>query len=269
MAIYAVGDIQGCLDPLERLLSQLGFDPRQDQMWFVGDLVNRGPEPLGTLRLVKGLGQGARLVLGNHDLHLLALAITGAARTDQRDLRQVLDAPDCEELVHWLLQQPLAIHEPGLNVLMVHAGVHPDWSVEDVLQLAGEVETVLRGDGAGNFLGAMYGDKPLRWKKQLTGEIRLRFITNCLTRIRFCHPDGSLDFGAKGPPEDHADLVPWFDMPGRRTTETRIVCGHWSALGYVQRPDMVALDTGCVWGRELTAVRLDAPADPVSVPAVN
>ena len=269
MAVYAVGDIQGCLEPLERLLASLKFRPRKDQMWFVGDLVNRGPEPLETLRLVMNLGSSAKVVLGNHDLHLLALAITGSTRTEEEDLRAVMKAKDRETLINWLRHQPLAIHDPDLNVLMVHAGVIPEWSAKKVLRLAGEVEAALRGKKPDRFLSAMYGNNPDRWTGKLTGDERLRFITNCLTRIRFCRPDGSLDFDAKGPPESQPELIPWFDMPDRKTRKLRIVCGHWSALGFLKRPDLLALDTGCVWGRELTAIRIDAPADPVSVPAVN
>lgn len=268
MAVYAIGDVQGCHDELAALLETLGFDPARDRAWFTGDLVNRGPRSLETLRLVRSLGNAAVVVLGNHDLHLGALMRTRKLPPADAMLAPVLNAPDGAELVDWLTSRPLAHYDPGMNTLMVHAGVYRDWSIEDTLALAGEVEAVLRGPGAGKFFDAMYGREPSQWDPALRGMDRLRFITNCLTRVRFCHPDGRLDFQHKGPPGSQADgLVPWFELPGRRTAGSRIVFGHWASLGYYKGPALLGLDTGCVWGRELTAARLDIEAPPVSVAA--
>ncbi len=266
MAVYAIGDVQGCHAELARLLDILKVDPAIDELWFVGDLVNRGPRSLDVLRLVKSLGRAAIVVLGNHDLHLLAYAVAGLARIPDDDLRQVLDAPDCAELVEWLRARPLAHYRPDLNTLMVHAGVPPAWDPLQTVKLAREVERVLRGADCAWFLREMYGNEPDRWSPTLVGVERLRFITNALTRIRFCHPDGRLDFDAKGPPGSQpAGLVPWFDLPGRATRLVRVVFGHWSSLGLVQQSHLLGLDTGCVWGRTLTAVRLDGPARVFSV----
>jgi bis(5'-nucleosyl)-tetraphosphatase (symmetrical) len=266
MSIWAIGDVQGCDDELELLLETLNFDPARDQAWFVGDLVNRGPKSLETLRRVKSLGAAAICVLGNHDLHLLALAVNAEAPVADDWLQPVLDAPDNRDLLDWLRNRPLAYYDAGLNTLMVHAGIAANWSVDDTLDYAAEVEQVLRGNDAGEFLIAMYGSKPTRWTDQLEGIDRLRFITNCLTRIRYSTLDGRLDFSEKLAPGTQPDyLLPWFDLPDRATGKTRIVFGHWSTLGLVQRPNLIATDTGCVWGGSLTAVRLDADAEPVQI----
>ncbi len=268
MAIYAIGDIQGCYDELARLIDKLRFDPARDELWFVGDLVNRGPRSIDVLRFVRGLEDSSTVVLGNHDLHLLA-APWHPDRSGEI-LREILAADDAEELLHWLRGRPLAHYRPDLNTLMVHAGVHPAWDPLTTVKLAREVERALRGPNHARFFRKMYGDKPARWSPDLTGTKRLRFITNCLTRIRFCSPKGKLNFSLKGPPEsEHAPLVPWFDVAGRASRSVRIVCGHWSALGLVQRPDVLMIDTGCVWGRQLTAVRLDGPTRFVSIDAVD
>ena len=268
MAIYAIGDVQGCYDELRRLTDGLGFDPTEDELWFVGDLVNRGPKSTETLRFVSGLGESATVVLGNHDLHLLA-AGEDPTRIDT-SLREVLRAPDAAELLEWLRQRPLAHYRPELNTLLVHAGVHVTWDPLQTVKLAREVETTLRGDQYPVFLAGMYGGKPDAWSADLAGLDRLRFITNCLTRIRFCHPDGRLDFENKGPLGSQPDLLePWFDLPGRATESVRIVCGHWSALGLLTRPDLLMIDTGCVWGRQLTAARLDGPLRTFSVEAAR
>ena len=266
MAVYAIGDVQGCYDELARLLDVLKVDTAADELWFVGDLVNRGPRSLEVLRLVKSLGRAAVVVLGNHDLHLLAFALAGSARVADDDLRQVLAAPDRAELVEWLRTRPLAHYRPDLNTLMVHAGVAPEWDPLQTVKLAREAERVLRADGCAGFLREMYGDQPDRWSPALAGIERLRFIINCLTRIRYCHADGRLDFDEKGPPGSQpAPLIPWFDLPGRATRAVRVVFGHWSSLGLVQQSHLLGLDTGCVWGRTLTAVRLDGPARLFSV----
>ena len=266
MAIFAVGDVQGCCAELRQLIDKLPFDPSQDELWFVGALVNRGPDTLGVLRFVKELGPAARTLLGNHDLHLLALALGEEVPVTDDDLALVLAAEDAQELVNWLRHQPLAHHNPDLNTLMVHAGIFPSWSGPDTLAHAREVETILEGDDCGSFLTAMYGSRPDRWSENLKGQDRLRFITNCLTRIRFVRADGSLDFDQKGPPGSQPpELVPWFEFPGRATADLRIVFGHWSALGFLQRPNLLGLDTGAVWGGKLTAMRLDAPGRPYQV----
>ena len=266
MAVYAVGDIQGCADELQLLLDTLEFNPERDKLWLVGDLVNRGPKSLETLRIVKALGNAAICVLGNHDLHLLALALTGKAQTKDDSLQPVLEADDCGELIEWLRHRPLAHFDESSNSLMVHAGVIADWSVQDVLDRAAEVEAVLRSNNPEAFLNVMYGREPDRWSDDLTSMERLRFITNCLTRIRYCTADGQLDFDHKlglGTQPEH--LVPWFDLPDRANADTRIVFGHWSTLGFLHTGHLVALDTGCVWGGTLTADRLDKEAEPVHV----
>ncbi len=260
MATYAIGDLQGCADALERLLSLLGFDERHDRLWLVGDLVNRGPESLRTLRRVKALGPAASVVLGNHDLHLLALA-AGVKRAGSADtLSEILDAPDAVELIDWLRRRPLAhsAKVEGESFLMVHAGVLPQWSVEDALSRAAEVETVLSGQDWRVFMADLYGDQPNRWDNALEGHDRLRLIVNSFTRLRFCSAEGVLDLKTKEGAE-HAPLgyLPWFDIPKRRADGSTILFGHWSTLGLVNRPRLIGLDTGCVWGGALTAIRLE------------
>jgi bis(5'-nucleosyl)-tetraphosphatase (symmetrical) len=268
MAVYAVGDIQGCYDELQILLETAHFDPQHDHMWFVGDLVNRGPKSLKTLRLIKSLGDAAVCVLGNHDLHLLALALTGDTPVSSGNLDKVLQSKDSEELIDWLRHRPLAHFDEQLNTLMVHAGVIANWSVEKVLARASEVEQALRGKNPEKFLTDMYGKKPNHWSKDLRGNDRLRFITNCLTRIRFVTSDGQLDFDENiGPKDAPKNLLPWFLAPKRKTAKTRIVFGHWSTLGLMDKPGLLALDTGCVWGGALTAVRLDGPGVLIEVPS--
>lgn len=260
MAVYAIGDVQGCDDELSRLLDRLALKPGRDEVWFVGDLVNRGPKSLETLRRVRELGDMAVVTLGNHDLHLLALALAGDVPVSRGDLDSILAAPDCEELIDWLRHRPMAHYRPDLNTLMVHAGVAPQWDPLQTVRCAREVEQVLRGEGAAKFLAAMYGSRPNLWDPGLRGLERLRFITNCLTRIRYVAADGRLDFAQKGKPEAApADLGPWFDAPGRGTSAVRMVFGHWSTLGLLQRPGLLGLDTGCVWGGTLTAARLTGP----------
>jgi bis(5'-nucleosyl)-tetraphosphatase (symmetrical) len=270
MAIYAIGDVQGCCDELERLLERLRIDPARDELWFVGDLVNRGPRSVDTLRLIRSLGRQATVVLGNHDIHLIALAYGNRARAKDRELADVLDAPDGGELVEWLRQQPLAHYCPELNTLMVHAGVPPQWDPLLTVKLAREVEQVLRGRLCAAYVHDLYGEQPARWSPDLTGQDRLRFITNCLTRMRYCEADGTLNLHENGPPGlQPAGLRPWFDLPGRQTKTVRIVFGHWASLGLLKRENLLGIDTGCVWGRRLTAVRLDGPAKTVSVPCTS
>ncbi len=264
MSRYAIGDVQGCDRELRALLTRLRFSADRDQLWFVGDLVNRGPGSLATLRLVRALGDNAMVVLGNHDLHLLAVAHAAHRGRRSDTLAEVLTAPDREPLLEWLITRPLA-HAAG-NDLMVHAGVVPQWTMALTLSLAAEVESALRRAPRMLF-EHMYGNKPDRWDERLSGMERLRFIINVLTRLRMCTADGRVDITIKGPPPRAADaLRPWFEHARRATRDVRVIFGHWSALGLVQRPDVIGLDTGCVWGGELTALDLDAGQPPVSVP---
>lgn len=268
MAIYAVGDVQGCYDELRVLLDAIRFDPDTDKMWFVGDLVNRGPKSLKTLRFVKGMGDAAICVLGNHELHLLALALSESAPATPRDLQKILNAKHRDELIDWLRHQPLAHYDKQLDTLMVHAGVIPQWSVKEVIARAAEVEEALQGKRPEKFLNAMYGTKPDTWSDDLTGNDRLRFITNSLTRIRFLTPKGKLDFDEKlGPKDASPELTPWYKAKNRKTADTRIVFGHWSTLGLMDKPKLLSLDTGCVWGGALTAIQLDGQGVLVEVPS--
>lgn len=273
MARIAIGDVQGCHDELRGLLRAARFSADRDELWFVGDLVNRGPDSLGVLRFVRALGANARVVLGNHDLHLLAVARGAGGRRLRKDdtLDEVLAAPDREALLDWLQTRPLAVHaatrpdghadrDPATrDDLMVHAGIPPQWTASDALRIAAEVETALRDDPVGLF-SAMYGDQPDRWDERLTGHDRLRFAINALTRMRFVDHEGRIDLKLKGAPgATPPGWTPWFDAPARRSAGVRIVVGHWSTLGLVQRDDLLALDTGCVWGGALTAAALDEP----------
>lgn len=268
MARWAIGDVQGCCDELKELLQRIHFSPERDQLWFVGDLVNRGPYSLNTLRLVRSLGQSALCVLGNHDMHLLAVAIAGAKLRKNDTLSEVLSAPDRDALLEWLLHLPLAIYEPDHGDLLVHAGVVPQWTSAQTILLAREVEQHLRHHPR-ELLSAMYGDEPDHWRETLKEMARLRFTINVLTRLRFCTPDGRVDFKQKGKPESAPKpLIPWFKAPQRETAAQRIVFGHWSALGIYRERHLLALDSGCVWGGALTAANLDDPAIPfVSVPS--
>jgi bis(5'-nucleosyl)-tetraphosphatase (symmetrical) len=268
MARWAIGDIQGCCDELEELLRRIRFSTERDQAWFVGDLVNRGPRSLHTLRLVRSLRASAICVLGNHDLHLLAVALGGAKLRKTDTLAQILEAPDRDSLLEWLLHQPLAHYAPHHGDLMVHAGVVPQWSAALTVELAREVEQALRRDPRA-LLTAMYSDEPSHWQPGLAGIDRLRFAINVLTRMRFCTPDGHIDLKQKGRPESaHKPLIPWYKAPARMAADLRIVFGHWSALGLHREHGVLALDTGCVWGGALTAANLDDPACPiVSVPS--
>ena len=253
---YLIGDVQGCCGALDRLLAKIDFSPSRDRIYVLGDLVNRGPESLETLRRLRGFGDAAVCLLGNHDLNLLAVA-QGVRRPHKTDtIAEILDAPDREAWLDWLRQRRMAVLDHGW--LMVHAGVVPQWDAAQTLRLAGEVEALLRGDGLRDFLPQMYGDQPARWSEALAGTERLRFVINVLTRVRFVAADGTLDLvtmdGVAGaPPGFH----PWFDAPGRRTEGTPIAFGHWATLGLISRPDLLALDTGCVWGRQLSAARID------------
>lgn len=253
---YLIGDLQGCCDALEQLLDEIAFSPSRDHLTVLGDIVNRGPRSLDTLRRLHALGHSAEALLGNHDLHLLAVAhgIRPQHRSDT--LADILADPQREQWIDWLRQRPLALMDSGW--LCVHAGVVPQWDGATTLALAGEVEAMLRGPDLAAFLAAMYGNEPRRWHDDLAGHDRLRFVVNVLTRIRFCTADGTLDFktkdGAGAAPEGHHA---WFDVPGRATAGVKLAFGHWSTLGFTQRPDLLCLDSGCVWGGALTAMRVD------------
>ena len=258
MAVYAIGDLQGCYDPFRRLLDEIVFDPSKDTVWLVGDLVNRGPKSLKTLRFVRSLGDSVVNVLGNHDLHLLALW-AGAIDPDARfeTLDKLICAPDIDELCHWLRKQPLAHYDETLDTLMVHAGTYPDWGLTKTLARAAEVEAELSGDNYARLLYEMYGNTPTGWSGKLKGYKRLRFIINSLTRMRMITAKNKLNFSYSGAPwRARKSLSPWYES-ACVTEETRIIFGHWSQLGLIVLPNLISLDTGCVWGRQLTAVRLD------------
>jgi len=256
MSVYVVGDIQGCFVELQLLLKKVAFDPAKDKLWLVGDLVNRGSGSLEVLRLVKALGDAAITVLGNHDLHLLAVA-TGVAQLHRSDtLDEILAAPDRDELLEWLRQQRLMYVE-GNNV-MVHAGLLPQWSIKQATVLAHEVETALRGRGYVKFLEHMYGNTPNSWDDELSGYKRLRVITNSFTRLRVCTQAGEMEYKFKGELEKMpAGYMPWFNVPTRASQDAAVFFGHWSALGLKVTPNVIALDTGCLWGGSLTAMRLE------------
>lgn len=256
MATYAIGDVQGCYSALARLLDSLDFDPAGDTLWFTGDLVNRGPESVQALRFIRDLGDRAVAILGNHDLHLLAVAL-GVQRPHPEDtLAALLGAPDRDELLDWLRHRPL-MHAGG-GYAMVHAGLLPQWTVARALELAGEVAAALRSPDPLELFQHMYGNAPAAWREDLAGYDRLRVIINAMTRLRLCTADGVMEFRHKTAPTDvPTGFMPWFDVPGRAAAGTPVICGHWAALGLLLRPDVLALDTGCVWGRQLTALRLE------------
>jgi bis(5'-nucleosyl)-tetraphosphatase (symmetrical) len=259
MATYAIGDLQGCFDDLQRLLAHIRFDARRDFLWLTGDLVNRGPGSLPCLRFVRELGERAVTVLGNHDLSLLATAAGFRALRADDTLNEILEAPDREELLHWLRHRPLLHTDHALGYTLVHAGLPPQWSIDDAAAYAGEVQAVLQSERHLELLANMYGNRPDCWSDTLEGFERWRFIINCFTRLRFCSPAGRLDLTVKGGPGSQpAGLLPWFQAPERRSRESRIVFGHWSTLGCVREQNVYSLDTGCVWGGRLTAMRLDA-----------
>lgn len=257
MATYAIGDLQGCYDSLLRLLDKLNFNESKDTLWFAGDLVNRGPDSLSTLRFVKSLSDNAITVLGNHDLHLLAIAAKHK-KTKDSGLKEILNADDADDLLNWLRKQPLLHHDPRLNCTMVHAGIYPDWDLQDAQKYANELETVLRSDDYLDFIFNMYGNLPDKWDDELKGWKRLRIICNIFTRMRYCENDGTLNFKSHGAPGTHPEnTVSWFEVPNRKVMESKILFGHWSTLGIINKKNIYALDTGCVWGGKLTALRID------------
>ena len=260
MTIWAIGDIQGCYGSFRQLLDQCRFDPAEDQLWLVGDLVNRGPQSLETLRFIRSLGDAAVTVLGNHDLYLLMVAAGAVPRRGRDDtLDPIFAAPDVIELLDWLKDQPLA-HSAmlgGKRHVMVHAGLLPGWTAAEAIALSKEVSARLRGPDFVDFLKSLWGDTPLSWKKKLSADDRTRVIVNAMTRMRFCSKRGQMDLKVKGKPENApSGHVPWFEVPGRKTAKDVLVVGHWSALGLKMTPNLVALDSGCLWGGNLTAVSL-------------
>jgi len=258
MATYAIGDIQGCYDDLQALLDKLSFEPQNDTLWFAGDLVNRGDKSLETLRFIKSLGDSAVSVLGNHDLTLLALS-EGNKKVKHHTLDAILNAPDREELIEWLRFRPLLHYDKQLAYTMVHAGLAPQWDLKLAQQCAQEVETVLQNHLFAEFMANMFGDKPKKWHAQLQGWERLRFITNCFTRMRYCKPKGKLNFIDKGAiGSQKKGYVPWYEAKNRQSNDQNIIFGHWSTLfGHTSQANVYALDTGCLWGGSLTAMRLD------------
>jgi bis(5'-nucleosyl)-tetraphosphatase (symmetrical) len=267
VGLYAIGDIQGCDTELEALLDAIGFSADRDRLWFVGDLVNRGPESLQALRRIRAMGDAATVVLGNHDLHLLAVALGLSPVRNDDTLDDILAAPDRKALLEWLLHRPLMHEDRALNLSLVHAGLPPQWDMSTARACAREVEHALQKDPVRVFR-MMYGDEPSRWDDALAGAERLRFIVNCFTRLRYVDAAGRLALRAKGSPNkpQAKPLIPWFEAPGARWHGARVVFGHWSTLGFLNTSRVVSLDTGCVWGGSLTALRLDDPhAAPVQV----
>jgi bis(5'-nucleosyl)-tetraphosphatase (symmetrical) len=255
MAHYLIGDLQGCDAPLGRLLAKIDFSASRDTLYLLGDLVNRGPSSAAVLRRLMAYGDAARCLLGNHDLSLLAVAHGHRAPHRNDTMDDILLAPDREAMLDWLRHRSMALQAHG--ILMVHGGVLPQWDGPQVLALGAEVESVLRGNSPDTFLAHMWGNQPDHWDDGLTGADRLRVIVNALTRLRFCTPQGVMDHKASGRIDQApAGMLPWFDVPGRRTAGTTIAFGHWSTLGYLRRPDLIALDTGCVWGGCLSALKL-------------
>jgi len=266
VAIYAIGDLQGCFKPFLKLLDRLHFKPRNDQLWLVGDLVNRGPQSLKVLRFVRSLGDSAKVVLGNHDLNLLAVAHGDRNHHPRDTLTAILNAPDRDQLLDWLRHQPLLHHDKKIGYTMVHAGLPPQWDLAQAQTCAARVEKVLRGKHYREFLLHMYGNQPNKWHKSLDGWARLRFTTNALTRIRYCSEDGHLDMDHHGPiGSQPKGLMPWFKVPGRASKDLKLVFGHWSTLGTIVKPGLIALDSGCVWGEHLSAIRLDKPGKLIEI----
>jgi bis(5'-nucleosyl)-tetraphosphatase (symmetrical) len=266
MALYAIGDIQGCGAAFDALLKKIYFRPSRDRLWLVGDLVNRGQESLRVVRRVMALGRAVTCVLGNHDLHLLA-TVAGKRELGPADtFGEVLGAPDADDIIDWLRRRPLMHYDPAVRRVLVHAGIPPAWTVSQARAMARDVEELLRGRRWRASLRSMYGNEPTAWSRKLDPTERRRFTINALTRMRYCDRRGRLDFSESGPPGSQPKgLVPWFDVGDRRSSNAHIVFGHWSSLGLMRRRDVTALDSGCVWGGSLTALRLDKPARPVRI----
>jgi bis(5'-nucleosyl)-tetraphosphatase (symmetrical) len=264
MAIYAIGDIQGRLAELHHLLAEVQFDPGKDQLWVVGDMVNRGPDSLGVLRFIKSLGHAAKAVLGNHDLRLLALAAGVTPAREKDTLSEVLQAPDCDMLISWLRHLPFVHVDKELKTLMVHAGIHPEWNEKQTITFGRQAEAALQGENFANFLTDIHSRKVAVWDDLSPAADRTNCIVNTLTRTRFCTREGILDFTYKGPPGSQPnDFLPWFRHPKRRCSKWRIVFGHWSTLGYLRETNILGLDSGCHWGKLLTIARLDCKKEKI------
>jgi len=263
MSAYAIGDIQGCYYELQKLLNEINFDEKNDQLWFVGDLINRGPKSLQTIRFVKSLGDKAKVVLGNHDLHLLAVSKNIRPLSKKDTMKEILTADDIHELINWIKSRPLLITDNNLGFTMVHAGLAPQWTLENAKNLARECELILQSEKINDFLTLMYGDKPNIWSESLEGCDKQRFIINCLTRIRFCNSDGKLNLDAKvAPGMQKKSLIPWYALPNRKTLDEKIIFGHWSTIHLgneknFKKYNVYPIDTGCLWGGQLTAMRLE------------
>ena len=263
MSTYAIGDIQGCYSELQNLLNEINFDERRDELWFAGDLVNKGPKSLQTLRFIKTLGVNAKITLGNHDLHLLAVAKNIRPLSKKDSIQEILAADDVKELIDWLKSRPLLITDDNLNFTMVHAGLPPQWSLENAKEFAKECELILQGEKINNLLAEMYGDTPNIWVNSLQDYAKQRLIINCFTRIRFCNSDGMLDFDAKvAPGKQNTSLIPWYSLPNRKTKDNKIIFGHWSTVHIgneknFKQYNVYPIDTGCLWGGRLTAMRLE------------
>ena len=263
MSAYAIGDIQGCYYELQKLLNEINFDEKNDQLWFVGDLINRGPKSLQTIRFVKSLGDKAKVVLGNHDLHLLAVSKNIRPLSKKDTMKEILTADDTHELINWIKSRPLLITDNNLGFTMVHAGLAPQWTLENAKNLARECELILQSEKINDFLTLMYGDKPNIWSESLEGCDKQRFIINCLTRIRFCNSDGKLNLDTKvAPGMQKKSLIPWYALPNRKTLDEKIIFGHWSTIHLgneknFKKYNVYPIDTGCLWGGQLTAMRLE------------
>jgi len=263
MSTYAIGDIQGCYSELQNLLNEINFDERRDELWFTGDLVNKGPKSLQTLRFIKALGVNAKITLGNHDLHLLAVAKNIRPLLKKDTIQEILAADDVEELIDWLKSRPLLITDDNLNFTMVHAGLPPQWSLENAKEFAKECELILQSEKINKLLAEMYGDTPNIWVNSLQDYAKQRFIINCFTRIRFCNSDGMLDFDTKvAPGKQNTSLIPWYSLPNRKTKDNKIIFGHWSTVHIgneknFKQYNVYPIDTGCLWGGRLTAMRLE------------
>ena len=263
MSTYAIGDVQGCYSELQNLLNEINFDERRDELWFAGDLVNKGPKSLQTLRFIKALGVNAKITLGNHDLHLLAVAKNIRPLLKKDTIQEILAADDVKELIDWLKSRPLLITDDNLNFTMVHAGLPPQWSLENAKELAKECESILQSEKINKLLAEMYGDTPNIWVNSLQDYAKQRFIINCFTRIRFCNSDGMLDFDTKvAPGKQNTSLIPWYSLPNRKTKDNKIIFGHWSTVHIgneknFKQYNVYPIDTGCLWGGRLTAMRLE------------
>ncbi len=260
MATYAIGDIQGCYSAFKKLLKKIKFNPDKDKVWICGDLVNRGPDSLKTLQFIRSLGDAAQCVLGNHDLHLLAIYYTSVDEKKSDTLNDILNSPDVDELMLWLRQQPLFYFDVHLNCAMVHAGIYPSWTIEDCQTYADEVHNVIKGDQYLSFFNSMYGNKPDYWQPSLQGMERLRFITNVFTRMRFIDDEDRLHLKLKGSPSKQIDseIYPWFERTKKHLKHNRVVFGHWSTLKSQQYDNFFAIDSGCLWGGELTALKISS-----------